>query len=158
MKKSYFGQKDMSAKDYAFRLLSRRNYAKAELKQKLENKGFGPKQIAETLKRLEELKFVDDKEFAYGYAVTRLNKSPRAKRILFRELSRKGVPEEIIESIVPEVYKEYKEDAMLSGIINKEVKVKKTYKAIKDKLVRKLFRLGFAEEDISRAIEKYENS
>lgn len=64
----------MKAKTYAFKLLSKRDYFKEELRKKLIQKGFSKEEIAETIKYLEDNGYINDEKLAQRYKEKYLEK------------------------------------------------------------------------------------
>lgn len=81
--------------DSAFRYLSYRMRSEKEMRDKLKEKEYGSDIIEETIKRLYELKYIDDKEFTKSWVAQRV--SGRGRFVLRRELLKKGIDNEIIE-------------------------------------------------------------
>lgn len=81
--------------NYVLWLLGRKSYTKAQLREKLRKKEATPDVINQVIARLEELKFVNDEDFASMYVQSRYKRKGRI--VLKQELSRKGVSENIID-------------------------------------------------------------
>ncbi|HVP39794.1 MAG TPA: regulatory protein RecX [Candidatus Saccharimonadales bacterium] len=79
-------------REAALRILDRRRRTRAELERKLKEKGFEGPDIAAVCDRLEEVKILDDLEYARLYLEGRRAR-PRGTRLLLQELRGKGVPE-----------------------------------------------------------------
>jgi len=83
--------------EYSLWLLGRRAYTEKQIRDKLESKKFEPEEIENTLRRLLDLKFVDDFEFARSFVrQAKLGRPKGAYRIKF-ELKQKGLKKELIE-------------------------------------------------------------
>ena len=87
--------------DAALNLLSYRPRSVAELRGRLERKGYDGQMIDEALARLENLGIVGDAEFARFWVENRQVHSPRGGRMLRSELRFKGVDRETIEGVLP---------------------------------------------------------
>lgn len=85
----------------ALRILGYRFNSEAELRRKLAAKRFDGEEIAETLARLREEKWLDDARFAAAYVRTRVLKGIGRLRIR-RELTAAGVDEDAAERAVRE--------------------------------------------------------
>ncbi len=88
--------------DNALRLLARREYAEAELRQKLSHKMLGTYEQINTeldgiIERLQSLGYQDDERFAFAYARNRQSKGFGAERISL-ELGEKGISAELVEA------------------------------------------------------------
>lgn len=88
--------------DAALNLLSYRPRSVAELRGRLERKGYDNQMIDEALTRLQRLGVVGDAEFARFWVENRQVHSPRGGRMLRSELRFKGVDRETIEGALPD--------------------------------------------------------
>lgn len=71
-----------------------------EIRHYLEKKGFSASEVSEAIKRLEQYRYIDDTEFARIWIENRARNRPRGEFALRCELKEKGVPEEIIDSML----------------------------------------------------------
>lgn len=134
----------------AVEMLSRQEYSKSRLKDKLLKKDYDEKEAEEALKRLEELRLLNDKEavqsrFRFMYE----NGRSSLKEIKYK-LMRQGFLREDIEDAAPEDTRERELSAAFRSL-----KIK--FRRNKDTLKMKgyLYRHGF-DADISReAVEKF---
>lgn len=78
---------------YLLRLLARRDYARAELDERLRRKGVADDVREAALARLAELALLDDRRVAEGHVRGRAHR--KGRRALRRELERRGVPERL---------------------------------------------------------------
>lgn len=89
--------------NYAFRLLSRRDYSEHEIQKKLAMKAkmlkWKESPTEKVLGRLKELRYLDDEKFARQFIANRLEFSPKGKFMLRYELKRKGIPAEVFSKI-----------------------------------------------------------
>jgi len=108
-----------SAFDSAVRSLTRRNHSRWELKTKLMQKGFPNEEIKTALNRLTELGYLNDQNFAYDYCHHRLKQSPRGRKLLSIELKKRGLPRDLIEQVLDNIYKEIPEDNLVAGLVEK---------------------------------------
>ncbi len=88
--------------DYAARLLARRPYSCAEIRQRLGARRFSASAVDQALTRLTELGYVDDHAFARYWIESRERSSPRGPQALRYELRQKGIADEVIESALAE--------------------------------------------------------
>lgn len=79
------------AKDVCLRLLTDRARSRAELDQKLAQKGYPRSVIDTVLDRLAEVRLVDDAAFAEQWVHSRHTYSGKGRRALATELRRKGI-------------------------------------------------------------------
>lgn len=95
--------------NYAFWLLGRRDYSKAEMARKLQLRAMRLKQakgakgakaaIPQILSRLYKLGYLDDEKFARQWLSGRLAVNPKGKYLLRYELRQKGISRETFEKI-----------------------------------------------------------
>ena len=78
---------------YLLRLLARRDYARAELRERLGRKGVDPSVAEAAIERLERLELLDDRRVAEG--VVRSRRDRKGRHALARDLSRYGVSDEL---------------------------------------------------------------
>ena len=84
---------------YALRLLARKGYSRAALKAKLAAR-FGEAEAEAALGRLEAMGYLDDRAYAQAFVETRARRyGPKKLRAL---LLARGVPEEVVEEVLPE--------------------------------------------------------
>lgn len=86
----------------ACRLLQQRLRSTAEIRTRLEQKGFDAAVISAALDRLATEGALGDERFARSYIESRTASRPRSQRLLQRELRQKGVAEEIITQTLEE--------------------------------------------------------
>lgn len=87
---------------HALNLISYRQRAEAELRNKLSDK-FAPDVVDATIQLLKEQGLIDDAKFAAEWADSRTRQSPRSSRMIMRELVNKGVSPSLAESSVEDM-------------------------------------------------------
>ena len=92
----------------ALKFLKIRPRSVAELREKLENKGFGPQEIKEAIAYLESNKLLDDRAFTVSWIMHRLARPFGFRRIII-ELKQKGIADKIIVQAVTAAKSEYAE-------------------------------------------------
>ncbi len=90
---------------YGLKIVSRKRYTEAEMRSKLElffkRKGmFGKESIEKVIRRLEELNYLNDEEYARAYLSDRVKFRPKGKFLLKMELSKKGVSKELVNKTI----------------------------------------------------------
>jgi len=113
-----------------------------ELRDKLKAKQFDPKIIDQAIKKVEELGYLNDAEFARAFIEMKKSKGKIAIRF---ELRRKGVDGEIIKSSLEKYYSTDEETGSALSLAQKKLR---TYKRlppfkIKQKLSQYLAGRGF---------------
>lgn len=117
---------------FAMKLISLRKRSVFEIEKRLEKKGFKEDIVKETMKDLNDYKYLDDEGFAEAYINDRINFNPRGRSLIKKELNEKGIAEDIIERKIEELLSEEKEiesaekmaEKKLRTISNKTDKIK----------------------------------
>lgn len=100
LERLFFGLQYRRARDYALLLLSYRARTEAELRRRLQQKGFSSEAIAAVLAKLAELGLLDDARFAQEFVQDRVNIGHKGRWRVRLELLRRGVcPERIEEAL-----------------------------------------------------------
>lgn len=91
----------------AFKLLSIRQMTVCNLKKKLEEKGFPPDEIGETINKLVEWKYLDDRSYAIAYV--KIRKEKLSRKLIRLKLFNEGIDKEIANSVLEEFYSDKNE-------------------------------------------------
>jgi len=140
-----------SALNYALRLVSRRDYTVFEVAEKLKRKEYSIEEITATLKKLQEIKFLDDTRFTKNYIENQRSIKQVGNRWLYMRLVRKGISKDLIEEYLkPEGNELVREAAKrwLKKQGEREIKNKK------EKLMMFLARRGFNYGDIVEIVKE----
>jgi regulatory protein len=86
----------------AYRYLAYRQRSEAEMKERLNRRGFEDSQIEIVLNKLKEQNLLDDIAFAQFWKENRETFRPRSKRLTRLELRKKGVADAIIDEVTVE--------------------------------------------------------
>ncbi|MGD0221990.1 MAG: RecX family transcriptional regulator [Terriglobia bacterium] len=138
----------------ALRMLARRPYSIAELRQALEKKYPEGGRVPEVIARLRELGYLDDRKFAEQYAYSlALNRAFGPHR-LRRELKAKLVNYQEIEPAVARVYQETPAQTLLEQALAKKLRTLRLplTRPRFHSLCQSLMRLGFNSGDIIKAV------
>ena len=140
---------------YALKLISRKRYTEYELSKKLIAKKIGKDaDHKRVIKRLKELKYIDDTSFARDYISTRILVSPRGKDLIKIELLKKGINEKIISSELEKA--NIDEEKLAKLVMQKRISrfqgLEKRKK--KEKIMRFLLSRGFKFDTIYKVIDK----
>ena len=87
------------AYDKALKLIARRDHFRAELVEKLRNKGFAADDIEGAMERLDELGLLDDEAFAERFVEFRSVDRGWGPHRLANELRRRGVDSDVAERV-----------------------------------------------------------
>ena len=139
------------AKEYAVLLLSYRARTMKEIRARLAKKGFPDETIEAALRRLAELKLVDDTKFARDYTESRIRAAGRSRRLVKVELARLGVAKPEIDAAL----KEAPDEAVAAREL--VAKYAKRYARLDEKTRRQrlyalLARRGFAYDTIRKVL------
>ncbi|MGQ9618609.1 MAG: regulatory protein RecX [Candidatus Aminicenantia bacterium] len=126
-----------------------------EIIQRLKREEFSKEEVNSTIEKLKTLGLVDDSKVAREYINAKVRKGWGPERIRF-ELTKRGVPEEIIESSLKEIFSEVDEREMIIKAMEKFLKTRKG-KNIFARAKRFLFRKGFSHDKILDIIEEMES-
>jgi regulatory protein len=86
----------------ALRFLSYRPRSAREVEMRLRKKGHAPEEIDAVMERLRKQRYIDDAEFARFWVSNRMSFSPRGPRLLKSELRQKGVPQDVVDTVLAE--------------------------------------------------------
>jgi SOS response regulatory protein OraA/RecX len=133
----------------AVRRLARRPFGRAELEALLAKEA-APEDVARVLRRLEELKLLDDGDYAYTFAFRRITQEGWGPDRVFQELQRRRVPQHIVELAVARVRAEVSDHDALASYLDRRCR-KSGWPRERGgilRLVNHLRRRGFADEAI----------
>ena len=126
-------------------LLSLRDRTKKELQLKLNEKYRNSRMVEKSVLKLVELGYINDKEYAVSYIMSR----KYGKQRITYNLMQKGIGRETIEEAYFSIEEEYEkniEDEMLEKAIEKNIKKEE------NKLIQYLVRQGFS---LNKILSKY---
>ena len=149
LKKADLFQRCLTA---AFHFLSYRPRSEAELRQRLNRRGFDGDNVAAVLARLKERGLVDDLAFAQFWKDNRESFRPRSQWLTRLELRQKGVSEEIIEQVATQVDDE---DSAYRAALSKARRLPTAdYDGFRRRLGQYLKRRGFGYGLIKPTVER----
>jgi regulatory protein len=139
----------------ALRMLVARARSETQLREKLLAKEWlDHRLIDDCIARLKELGYLNDKSFAYNYALSRLSSKSLGRSRLARELAEKKVAREVIEEALDLVFEEVAEETLVNKAVEKYVRLhgRPTDARRGKKMFAHLMRLGFRYELIARKL------
>jgi regulatory protein len=149
----------------AFRLLAYKPRSVAELRERLLGKeGADRSTVDQVISRLEELGYLNDEQFAAGYAASRLNMKPLGRTRLRHDLKRKKLPARTVEHALDEAYAEQSEEELIDRAIDKRIRLKgppgspEEAKKLLDYLIRRGFGYDLALRKIRQIARNVENT
>lgn len=138
--------------DAALSLLSYRPRSEAELRQRLGQRGFSPEVRDTVIAKLTAQKLLDDPAFAQFWKDNRQSFRPQSQRLTRLELKRKGVADDVIDSVVGEMDDEA--NAHRAALGKSHQFTGKDYLSFRRRLGGYLQRRGFSSSVIRRTLEK----
>ncbi|MCX6149972.1 MAG: regulatory protein RecX [Ignavibacteriales bacterium] len=150
--------KIFEAKEKAFNLLTRRNHSSKEIERKLLQRKFDKGIVTEVIIDLQQSDFLNDERFTREYVEERLRLSTNGLGKIKKELYARGIPREIINTIIDENSDVDETDNALE-LAKKKMKSLSSRKIIdKRKLKQKIYSFllskGFDYETIENAYRK----
>ncbi len=139
----------------AYRYLSYRPRSEAELRERLQRRGFTNDQIETALLTLKEQHFVDDVKFAEFWKENRETFKPRSRWLTGRELAKKGVDAEIIGQVVADIDED--EVAYQAAVNRGRRFAAYDYDEFRQKIGAYLQRRGFNYAVINRTVKRIWN-
>jgi len=143
-KQSDYGKLYAKALDY----LARRKRSIKEMRDYLMRKDAAAEDSELIIRKLLDLKYLNDEDFARSWVVDRNDFKPTSRRKLFFELKQKGIEGSVIERVLDELNQE-------STSLKRIIISKRKQKRYQDdtKLIAYLCRNGFSYGDVKKALE-----
>lgn len=144
------------ARNTAIKYLALKLRTEKDVKLKLESEGFDASTISDTISELKAMGYINDMLYVQKFLYDRSKLKPKSRKMLIFELKNKGVPEDIIQSVI----KEYTSDDI---VVAENLLRKKFGKYdLKDDIIFKrayafLRHRGFDDEIVMPLLEKYRN-
>jgi regulatory protein len=112
--------------------------------------------VDQVIARLEELGYLNDEQFAANFASSRLTAKPIGRTRLRRDMQRKKLSSETIESALDEAYDQQSEEELIERAINKRIRLKgvPTTREETKKLFDYLIRRGFSYDLVIRKVRE----
>lgn len=134
----------------AIRYLARWDRTTAQVEQFLVRKGASPVQAKETIVRLSELRYLNDRAYAERWIETHLARQPMGRERLEAELQVKGVPEAVAGQAIREMLRDLDEDMLARQALSAMRRTGRRMTTAQS--ARFLRQRGFEEETIDRMI------
>lgn len=132
----------------AVRHLARRDRTVAQVERFLREKGASPVQAKQTIGRLSDLRYLNDKAYAERWIENRLARRPIGRERLRAELQAKGVAETVAESAIRKAFREVDEEALARRLL--KARQEQGRRLTATQALRLLRQRGFDEEIIER--------
>ena len=132
--------------------LDRADYSEKTLYEKIVAGGISNTAAARAVARLKELGLIDDRKYAVRLAA-QMSDANVSKREAYAKLYNKGIPKEIIKSVLEET--DFDENSQIIAVIDKKYRNKMNSREDIQKVYAALIRKGFSYSAVSDAIRKY---
>ncbi|PMD72060.1 recombination regulator RecX [Companilactobacillus nuruki] len=141
----------------AVNYLSYQLRTKKEIKDYLYKKEYHRDAVDLVIKKLEELRYLDDESYATSYINTQLKTTSNGPKIIEQKLVQKGVPDNLIQDKLFEI----NQDTLLENAIEfakKQVRKQKraSFQQMLTKIRQSLYQKGFSKEIIEETINDLE--
>lgn len=134
----------------AVRYLARWDRTAAQVEQFLRDKGASPSQAKQTIGRLSDLRYLNDRAYAQRWVESRLARKPMGRERLKVELQAKGVAESLADRAIREVLQGINEETLARRAL--KVRQGRGDRLAPVRVARLLRQWGFEEETIERII------
>jgi regulatory protein len=146
--------------NYALRALGGRPHSTGEMRDKLVRRAEKPEDVDRVLARLKESKYLDDRQFAEGYATARLTNERFGKTRVLQDLRHRRVAPSLAEKAVQAVYRDVDESALIEEWIRRKYRGaprEGLFQEDKDlaSAYRRLLRAGFRTGEIVRVLKQF---
>jgi regulatory protein len=134
----------------AVKFLARQDRTVAQVEQFLASKGASPIQVGQTVRRLSDLRYLNDRAYARRWVDNRLASRPSGRERLKAELQAKGIAEPVADQVIADVFREVDEEVLAHRAL--EAVQRRGRRLAGLQTVHFLRRRGFSEETIDRMI------
>lgn len=144
----------IDSRNYALKLIERRDRTEKEIVTKLREKGYDEEIIEKETAFLTEYGYIDDKRFAEHFINDAINLKKWGKSRIRAELLRKGVQRELVENMLEDAFLEVSDDRLYSLM---ELRFKNSdLSSMKERtrIFNFYMRRGFSPDEIKGAINK----
>jgi SOS response regulatory protein OraA/RecX len=130
------------------------------MREKLTRRAANPGDVEQVLVRLKESRYLDDSQFAEGYAAARLANERFGKTRVLQDLRHRRVAPALAEKTVQTVYRDVDESALIEEWIRRKYRASPReglFQEEKDlaSAYRRLLRAGFRTGEIVRVLKKF---
>ena len=130
--------------------LARRDRTVAQVQQFLISQGVSPLQVKQTIRRLSDLRYLNDQAYAQRWVENRLARRPMGQERLKVELQGRGIPEVLADRVVASVFRKVDEESLAHRLVNSTQRAKRRFTPAQ--MARFLHQRGFGEDTIDRLI------
>lgn len=152
------GAEQARARERLLRLLKHRPRSVAEARKRLQSAGFPPEVVEAVVEEAQAHGWLDDEAFARLWIRDRLQRKPKSRALLARELRAQGLPEGAIERALAEETADWDEVEALRGLMEDALARYRGRGLDPRTLERRIFaflrRRGFSAEAIRRELKR----
>jgi regulatory protein len=130
------------------RYLARWDRTVAQVEQFLRDKGASPAQAKQTIGRLSDLRYLNDRAYAERWIESRLARQPMGRERLKAELQARGIGEAVADQAIRESLREVDEETLARRAL--KVRERRGQRLTPIQTLRLLRQWGFEEETIDR--------
>ena len=134
-------------------ILSRRDHAESEMREKLARKGFSDAQVESAVVWLKENNLLDDAIFARKYSESILLSKPVGPNWLRLKLRQRGVGTEVIDSTLAHIYEVHEQSELAQAAIQSWMRMYPNKAGNRPALWRFLASRGFYPDVITQCLE-----
>lgn len=146
-----------AAREYMFRILSRRDHSRKELKTKAQKKGFSGDYVEEILDELEQKEYLNDAKFALKYASDKFEFNDWGPIKIRGKLIQKGISAQDIENALQIIPSESKKEKIINLVMKRKSHfLRKDIQTRKNKIYDYLLRKGFNYTHINNSLPEIE--
>jgi regulatory protein len=144
----------VSAYTTALRMLARRELSTSQVRDRLRQRGFTREVIDDAVSRLTANGTLDDARVARAVARTRAHVKRQGRQRVARELALLGIPDQIAEAALSDVFGDLGEAALLEQALERRLRgrISLSDPAARRRIVAALVRQGFAPGAVMRAM------
>lgn len=146
--------------DYAVRILGGRAYSLGEMREKLRRRAANAAEVDAVLLRLKEAGYMNDRQFAEGFAAGRLENAGVGKMRVLRDLRQRRIAPKLAEQVVEETFRGSDETQLIDDFLKRKYRGKQLPQFLADEknlaaAYRRLRYAGFSGGGSIRALKRY---
>jgi len=136
--------------ELAGKLLARRRYSRGELRLKISKIAIDNDDVEAVLDRLEQLKLLNDSDYAYNFALSRVTQKGWGPNKVYDSLLRRCVAQELAQSAIDRVRLEVSDQSALTDYLRRHFRNVRPPTSPKEarKLIAHLRQRGYRDETI----------
>ena len=149
-------EEQWAAREYMFRILSRRDHSRKELKDKAYKKGYSGSFIDEILDEFEQKEYINDRKFAAKYASDKFEFNDWGPYKIRTQLFKKGISKSVAESVINDTFGEHAIKESMVTLISKRKKryLREPEEKRRKKVFDYLMRKGYDSENILKHLDE----